>query len=102
LGKLEDAYLGENIEFHTRSLQPFHQFQEAEGSTLGGVVAGISVAISWLKPKLLRTEAKVELARGMLNEDNPPSSFGVLNAKALRLDSDGCGHVQKCYWQTIS
>jgi len=88
LGKLEDAYLRENIEFHTRALQPFHQFQEAEGSTLCRVVAGIAVAVARLKPKLLRAEAKVELARGMFNKDDSPSSFGVLNAEAIWLDSD--------------
>jgi hypothetical protein len=88
LGKLEDAYLGENIEFHARSLQPFHQFQEAECSSLCRVVAGIAVAVARLKPKLLRAEAKVKFSRRMLNEDNSPSSFGVLNAEALRLDSD--------------
>jgi hypothetical protein len=88
LGKLEDAYLGENIEFHARALQPFHKFQEAEGSTLCRVVVGIAVALTRLKPKLLRAETKVKFSRRMLNEDNSPSSFRVLNAEAIWLDSD--------------
>jgi hypothetical protein len=53
-------------------------------------VAGIAVAVARLKPKLLRAEAKVELARGMFNKDDSPSSFWVLNAEALRLNSDRC------------
>ncbi len=55
----------------------------------------VTVAIARLELKVTPTQQEPELASRVLNEADPPLSFWVLDAEALGLDSDGCGHVRK-------
>jgi hypothetical protein len=95
LWELEDAYLSQNAQLHSGTFQPLHEFEETVSSSSSVVMAWIAVAIAWLKLKVVPTQQKPELASGILHKADPPLSFWVLDAEALGLNSDGCGHVRK-------
>jgi hypothetical protein len=95
LWKLEIADFSQNAQLHARSLYALHQLQETVSSSSRIVVTGIAVAIARLKLKIPTTQQEPELASGILNKADSPLSLGVLDAKALGLDSDCCDHVRK-------
>ena len=62
---------------------------EKESWSVKAAAVGLDLS-EYIRRCVERAEAKVELARRMFNKDDSPSTLWVLNAEALRLDSDRC------------